>query len=211
MDTHRDPAPPRRPPACPRASADVEQRSSHDRRRRAIATLLAIVPLITAAAVAHAGEIERRIDESLAFCAAADQLSPEQRVPVLARGLALADDAVALDERSVRAHFAVVCNLGKATSLGRVGFGTFGAVYRLRREVEITLTLAPNDPEALAAKGALLARLPRWLGGDRIAAEHWLQRALAVDPQNATARAYLDEIGSRPSCIAPAADTVITR
>jgi hypothetical protein len=130
---------------------------------------------------------------------------------VLARGLALADAALALDERSARAHFAVVCNLGKATELGGISFGTLRAVYRLRREVDITLTLAPTDPNALAAKGALLIRLPRWLGGDRIAAEHWLQRALAIDPRNAAARAYLDEIGSPPGFVAPASDTAPTR
>jgi hypothetical protein len=34
---------------------------------------------------------------------------------------------------------------------------------------------------------------------------------LAVDPQNATARAYLEEIETRPGFVAPAADTAITR
>jgi tetratricopeptide (TPR) repeat protein len=172
----------------------------------------AFVLVVTSVAAADAGELERRIDESLALCAAADELAPEARRPVLARGLALADAALALDERSARAHFAVVCNLGKSTSLGGVGFGTFRNVYRLQREIDVTLALAPDDPEALTAKGALLMRLPAWLGGDRDEAVRWLRRALAVDPHNQTARAYLDEVEGRGGFVAPAAaDTTTAR
>lgn len=173
--------------------------------------LLASIVAVTRVTGADASELERRIAESLALCAAADELAPDERLPVLARGLHVADAAIALDERSARAHFAVICNLGKATELGGIGFGTLGAVYRLQREVDVTLTLAPDDAEALAAKGVLLMRLPRWLGGDRTEGVRWLRRALAVDPRNATARAYLDEIEGQPGFLAPAADTTTTR
>ncbi len=145
------------------------------------------------------------LDESLTLCATADRLPADARMPILARGLALADAALALDDRSARAHFAVVCNLGKATALSGTGFGSLAAVYRLRREIDATLALAPNHAEALAAKGALLVRLPRWLGGDRREAEVWLRRALAIDPSNGTARAYLDELTPAPGFLAPAA------
>ncbi len=156
---------------------------------------------------ATASELERRIDESVALCAAADRLPASQRLDVLARGLDLADAAIALDERSADAHFAVVCNLGKATGLTGVGFGALRAVSRLRREIDLTLALAPDHAEAMAAKGALLARLPRWLGGDRREAEVWLRRALTADPRNTTARSYLAEI-EVPTApfVAPAAD-----
>ncbi len=156
--------------------------------------------------------MHRTVDESLALCAVAERLPAAERLPVLARGLALAEAAVALDERSARAHFAIVCNLGKATELGGVGLGTFSAVIRLRREIDLTIALAPNDAEALAAKGALLIKLPRWLGGDRREAERWLRRALAVDPTNATARAYIDEIGvTAPPFVGPAsAEAAVT-
>jgi hypothetical protein len=169
--------------------------------------LAALALGLTIASNAVADELERRIDDSLALCTAADQLAPEARLPVLARGLDLADAALALDDRSARAHFAVVCNLGKATGLGSVGFGTFRAVYRLQREVDITLALAPNDADALAAKGALLVRLPRWLGGDRREAVQWLRRAVAIDPRNATARAYLDELERQQGYVSSATDT----
>jgi hypothetical protein len=154
---------------------------------------------------AGADDVEEHISDSLTLCAAADQLPPTERLAVLARGLDHADAALALDPRSARAHFAVVCNLGKATALEHVGLGTIGAVYRLRREIDLAVTLAPNDPDVLAAKGILLLRLPRWLGGDRAEAEQWLRRALAVDPLNATARTYLDEIAAPPGFVSQAA------
>lgn len=170
------------------------------------------LPLLAPAApaVADADDVDRRVDESLALCADADRIAPNERLPILARGLDLADSALARDPRSARAHFAVVCNLGKATGIAGIGFGTFGAVRRLRQEIDATLALAPNDAEALAAKGALLIKLPRWLGGDRREAERWLRRALAIDPTNTTARTYLDEIGiAAPPFVAPATDTAI--
>ena len=211
MHTRHHPAPPRRPPACSRTGEWVSPRSSPRRARRLRIAFLTLVLGVTSANGAGAGELEWRVDESLALCAAADQLAPAARLPMLARGLDLADAALALDERSARAHFAVVCNLGKATGLGGVGFGTFRSVYRLQREVEVTLALAPNDVDALIAKGALLMRLPRWLGGNRGEAQRWLRRALVVDPQNATAHAYLDEIEGQRGFVAPAADTTTTR
>lgn len=175
------------------------------RLRHAVGARLVLLALIALVTPAAASELDDRIDESLALCSAADERAPAERLPILARGLDLADAALALDDRSARAHFAVVCNLGKATALAGTGFGSLGAVYRLRREIDVTLTLAPNDAEALAAKGALLVRLPRWLGGDQREGEHWLRRALAVDPSNGTARAYLDELAPAPAFVAPAA------
>lgn len=211
MDPRRHPPPPKRSSESPHASAPVERRTPRRHWRRLGHTLLALALALTTVTLAEADELERRIDDSLALCAAAERLAPEARQPMLARGLELADAALALDARSVRAHFAVVCNLGKTASLRGVGLGTLGAVYRLRREVDMILTLAPDDSDALTAKGALLMRLPRWLGGNRSEGERWLRRALAIDPLNTTARAYLDETENLPGSVAPAADTVIAR
>lgn len=201
---------PRRHPEPPTLAA-----AEHRAPRRSVRALTMIVATMFSAlssmlsSPAHAGDVDAAsvTAESLALCAAADDLAPEQRSAVLAQGLALADAAVAADAQSARAHFAVVCNLGKATGLGGVGFGTLRAVYRLRREMDVTLELAPNDADALAAKGALLARLPRVLGGDAEAAEELLRRALAVDPEHGTARTYLDELLRRRGFISPAAET----
>ena len=179
--------------------------------RVACPTMLAFGVVLALATGVAAQTVDRLVNEALALCAAADRVSPNTRLPVLARGLDRAEAAVALDERSADAHFAIFCNLGKATELGGVGLGTIRAVYRLRQEIEVTLALAPNHAEALAAKGALLIKLPRWLGGDRRDAEFWLRRALAVDPSNATARAYLDELGLPAPFVASASDTTAGR
>ena len=174
--------------------------------RSCVAALVvsSLLSLTTPAPRAEDVDLAPTIDESLALCAAADTLTSEQREIALARGLALADAAVAADDRSARAHYAVVCNLGKATGLRGVSLGAFRAVARLRREMDATLALAPNDAEALAAKGALLVRLPRLLGGDPVEGEQLLRRALAVDPLNVTARTYLTELASQRGYVAPA-------
>jgi cytochrome c-type biogenesis protein CcmH/NrfG len=62
---------------------------------------------------------------------------------------------------------------------------------RIKRAADRTLELAPNDADALAAKGVLLLRLPRWFGGDPEEAEQLLRRALAAEPDNGTALCYL--------------------
>lgn len=176
-----------------------------------LAALFALALLAVDARAQDVGDpaalVERTAADAIALCAAADALPLDARLATLARGLTLAERAVALDARSARAHYAIVCNLGKATGLAGVGLGTWRSVRRLQREIDVTLALAPNDPEALAAKGALLVKLPSWLGGDPQEAQRWLRRALAADPTNATARAYLDELGAPH--VAPASDTVL--
>jgi hypothetical protein len=174
----------------------------------AACTGLATVALVLATiGRATAGGVDN-VDESLALCAAADVLPLDERRAALARSLVLAEESLAHGERSARAHFAVVCSLGKALGIDGVGFGAFGTVARLRREIDATLRLEPNHAEALAAKGALLLRLPRLLGGDSLEAERWLRRARAVEPTNATARAYLTEIESRRAYVAPASSAI---
>lgn len=179
--------------------------------RSAAAVIIALVVVATSTVCAAelVDTVEQRAADAIALCAAADAAPPDTRLAVLARGLAVAESAVALDERSPRAHYAIVCNLGKATGLGGVGLGTWQSVRRLGREIDVTIALAPNDPEALAAKGAFLVKLPRWLGGDPVEAQRWLRRALAADPTNTTARAYLEELGAAVPDVAPASDTVL--
>lgn len=194
MDPRRHPEPP--------TLAAAEPRTAH----RSPFVVIALLLLFAPGARAEDVDVTHATDQSLALCAAADELAPEEREIALARGLALADAAVAADDRSARAHYAVVCNLGKATALRGVSLGAFRAVARLRREIDATLALAPNDAETLAAKGAVLIRLPRLLGGDPVEGEQWLRRALAVDPLNATARGYLDELPASPTFAPAAAD-----
>ena len=119
-------------------------------------------------------------NQALAICNA-EAPTPAERRANLARGLALAEEAVAADERDAKAHFAVFCNLGNDLKL-RGALQSLFAVRRLRREIDRTLELAPDYADALVGKGDLLIELPRLLGGDAAEGERLLRAALRVDP-----------------------------
>src|SRR5205809_983616 len=122
-----------------------------------------------------------RADQALAVCLAA-AATPEERRANLARGLALAEEAVAADERDAQAHFARLCRPGNDVKLRGVAVTSLFAIRRLRREIDRTLELAPDYADALVGKGELLCELPRVLGGDAAEGERLLRAALRVDP-----------------------------
>ena len=130
---------------------------------------------------------------ALALCCEADRLSGAERQRALMRGLELAQDAAAVDPSDARAHFAVFCNLGKQVQSRALGLRDLGAIGRLRHELDTALELAPDDGEALTAKGAMLPTLPWFLGGDVRRGEELLRTVLIKDPTNAAARRYLTE------------------
>jgi tetratricopeptide (TPR) repeat protein len=132
--------------------------------------------------------------QALLSCDRADELSGADRLAALTRGLQLADAAIAADDHDAKAHFAAFCNLGKRLRVDGVGLSSWSDYRRLRRELDATLALAPDDPDALAGKGALLLHLPRLLGGNTGEAERLLRRALDIEPDNHAARRYLAEL-----------------
>ena len=122
------------------------------------------------------------------------------------QGQALADRAVALDGQSAEAHFAVFCNMGE---LMRLDGETLSSVFQLRRltaEIDRALALNPEYTEAQAAKGILLIRLPRLLGGDAEKGETLLRRVLQKDPNAVESRLMLaktcDARGDRDEAVA---------
>jgi hypothetical protein len=118
--------------------------------------------------------------EALRWCAAADAAPSADRVTILSRALQRAEEAARADSEDATAHFAVFCNLGKLTRLRRESSGwlaLLGDVARAGRELDRTLSLAPDYPEAVAAKGQMLIELPRWLGGDPETGRALLRRA----------------------------------
>lgn len=129
--------------------------------------------------------------EALTVCHSAADLSGDARDALLARAADLAQAAIKADGTDALGHYAMVCVLGKQLENGGVGVGQLVGVYRLRRALDETLALAPDDADTLTAKGALLVRLPRLLGGDRAEAAALLRRALVAEPENGTAKCYL--------------------
>jgi hypothetical protein len=142
--------------------------------------------------------------EALAVCHRASDLSGEARAELLARSVELAEAAAKANERDALAHSAMICAFGKQLEVGGAGIGQLVGLYRLRRAIDKTLELAPDDADTLTAKGALLVRLPRLLGGDRAEAAALLRRALVVEPENGTAKCYLAAAerggGNDPHC-----------
>lgn len=154
----------------------------------ALAGALAVSPAATAQASPEARE-------ALALCDRAEHVHGEERKALLARGLALAEQAVKGAEGDPTAHFAVFCNLGKQVRDAGVRFGTLRALLRMRRAVDRTLDLAPDHVGALVSKGALLTEAPGFAGGDIDAGARLLVRALELDPDNVEARRYLARAG----------------
>lgn len=141
--------------------------------------------------------------EAIAICQEADHTPASERAAVLAAGLARAEEAVKVDPQDAAAHFAVFCNLGKGL-MNRSGwrlFAVLGDLSRARREIDVALALAPNYAGALAAKGAMLAQLPRLFGGDPEEGARLLQSAVALHPgdpkMHLMLAKVLDAIGQR--------------
>lgn len=132
--------------------------------------------------------------EALAICRGVGALPVEERMARLDAGLAMAERAALDDPTNALAQYASFCNRGKRLQIAGFSFGALGQVRRLRQEIDRALELAPDWPDALAGKGAMLIALPRLLGGDPVEGERLLRRALELDPTNTEARTILDQL-----------------
>ena len=118
----------------------------------------------------------------------------EARKEHFERGEALAEHAVALDDNNADAHFALFCNLGELMRLDGESLSQAFQLRRLMAEVDRTLELNPNHVDAMAAKGTLLVRLPRLLGGDSARGEAMLRQVILRDPNAFSSRLALANV-----------------
>jgi len=146
---------------------------------------LLLLGLCTLAASAVAGEPpgSAAAKRALAACETASALDGDAGDALLARGLREAEAAVVADPDDALAHFAVFCTLGERLRRRGPSLRSLWELRRLHGEIDRTLALAPDFPDALAGKGALLLDAPRVLGGNAAEAEAWLRRAVALDPE----------------------------
>lgn len=115
-----------------------------------------------------------------------------RRVAHFEKGRALGEQAVALDDRSADAHFALFCNLGELMRIdGELSITSAWGFRRMMKELDRTLELSPDHLDALSAKGTFLVRLPSMLGGDKGKGEKLLQYVLQKEPQSINARLSL--------------------
>lgn len=164
---------------------------------RSSAEVLCVACCLVLAARGAIGAGPSAAAQALALCQLADQQTGEARVELLTRGLAMAEGAVQADPGDARAHFAVFCNVGRRVQAAGLSVLHLLEIVRALDELEAAVRLAPDDPDIAAAKGAVLANLPPLFGGDSTAGEHWLRRALALDPHHREARSYLAAALSR--------------
>jgi hypothetical protein len=114
------------------------------------------------------------------------------RVGHFEKGQVLGEQAVALDDRSADTHFALFCNMGELMRIdGEVSITSVMGFWRMTKELDRTLELAPDHLDALSAKGTFLLRLPSMLGGDREKGEKLLLYVLLKAPQSVNARLSL--------------------
>jgi hypothetical protein len=108
------------------------------------------------------------------------------------KGQAFGEQAVAADDQSPAAHFALFCNLGEQMRIdGETSIGSVLGFRRMMRELNRTLKLEPDHLDALSAKGTFLVRLPAFLGGDKEKGEALLRHVIAREPMSVNARLSL--------------------
>lgn len=109
-------------------------------------------------------------------------------------GQRLGEQAVAADEGSADAHFALFCNLGELLRIDGETLTSLFGLRRMMKELDRTLEIVPTHLEALSAKGTLLVKLPSLLGGDVKEGERLLQQVIQQAPKAVNARLALARV-----------------
>lgn len=122
-----------------------------------------------------------------------DATESDQQLAHYREGLRYAEAAVEADDNCADAHYAVFANRGRLMMLQGAIANPFN-VYVIQRELNRTLELNPAHVEGLAAKGIMLHKLPRLLGGSSEGAIKYLKQALVLDPNKVDAHMELAKI-----------------
>jgi tetratricopeptide (TPR) repeat protein len=113
---------------------------------------------------------------------------PDIRSGHFDRGRALAEKAVALDNQSADAHFALFCSIGeRMRANGEVFFSVF-EYGSMMDALDQTLALNPKHLDALSSKGTILIEVPGFLGGDDEKGEVMLRQVIKEEPESINAR-----------------------
>jgi|GEM_PF-1263261 len=91
-----------------------------------------------------------------------------------------ADRAVAQMPNDADAHFVQFAAEGRIAQLGGIAVAALQLV-KLNKQLDEVLRLDPNHANALAARGGMLMKLPRLLGGDTGEGVEYLERAVSLD------------------------------
>jgi tetratricopeptide (TPR) repeat protein len=136
----------------------------------------------------------------------------ETRLAYFKQGQVLGEQAVAADEQSADAHFALFCNLGELLRLDGESLTSVFGFRRMMNELDRALEIDPSHIDALSAKGTLLVKLPSLLGGDSEKGEQLLQDVIKRAPKAVNARLALARIrcerGNHQEAVALASDAL---
>lgn len=114
------------------------------------------------------------------------------RAALYEKGQSLGEQAVAADDKSADAHFALFCNLGELMRIdGEMSLSSVLGFRRMMKELDRALELKPDHLDALSARGTLLVRLPSLLGGDPEKGEQVLRHVIQREPEAVNARISL--------------------
>jgi tetratricopeptide (TPR) repeat protein len=160
---------------------------------------VAVLVVTAAGAIDPAGTPAGRA--ALAACEAARGTGD---VAALDRAVAEAEAAAGAAPDDPIAHFALFCSLGERMRARGASLRSLLELRRLRSEVDRTIELAPDFPDALVGKANLLLDAPGLLGGDPREAERLLRRALEIDPGYLGARRDLARVLARLGDVAGA-------
>ena len=97
-------------------------------------------------------------------------------------GIALARQAIALDPGLADAYYALFLNLGRKSERGGIS-SQMSNLSQLKSLIDRTLELDPRHAHAWEAKGEMLVRLPRLLGGSATEGERAFRRSAELAPQ----------------------------
>jgi len=180
------------PGLCRPRAAEERGRCRHRGRLLCATALLGVLTIGRDAQGAEPAGTEAS-RAAIALCHQAQSAPDDAQEALLAQSLARADAAVGADPRDALAHFARFCALGEQARRSGASLTSLVKLFAIRDAVDRTLELAPDFPDALLGKGALLASVPRLLGGDPDEGERLVRRALAIDPDYVGARLFLAE------------------
>ena len=135
---------------------------------------------VTHATVARSESAASLVRESIARYHAAEATREGWR-ELLDEGTRLAERAAELDPKNAEARYALFLNLGLHAQRSGLGAQLF-TVRRLRTLLDETIERDPRHAHAWEARGEMLARMPRLLGGSRDEAEKAYRRSAEIDP-----------------------------
>jgi len=105
--------------------------------------------------------------------------------------------SVAAEEGSADANFELFCNLGELLRIDGESLTSLLGLRRMMNELDRALEINPTHIDALSAKGALLVKLPSFLGGDSEKGEQLLQQVVKQAPRAVNARLALARVKCR--------------